>query len=446
MTSGLETDRPADWMSLPAPALRGGIRLGPPLWEGERQVWILSDPTTGGFLRLGEREAFLVSRLDGSTSPRQIGEAYADRFGRRLEAGHFQQLFTLLGRHGLLDPPPPGLLDALAARARELRSNAGRGPLLRRWPVPGLVRLVDPVARYGSWLLAAPVVVLGTLLGLLAVGAGLAAMPELLDSARHGWSSALVGVLVAWLLVCLHEFFHGVACLRYGGRPSEIGLMWRLPLVAPYCKVDDSVTFQRRSQRVMTAYAGVYVNLVAQAPLTLGWLLTRPEAGQGGGWWHAVLAVAMLANGASIVVNLLPVMQLDGYRMVEHALSALHLQRHTMRFWTLRGPARTGYPVPARRLYRGYGLLALLILVPLVIAIVTVWFRSLAGWIGPLPAAGVLLLEAVVLVALLRWALGRAVGTGGDQVTLHAQHAELEPAPGAQPPGQVGDRAPDRSQ
>ena len=53
--------------------------------------------------------------------------------------------------------------------------------------------------------------------------------------------------------------------------------MWRFPMLAPYCKVDDIVLFTPR-RRVATAFAGVFVSMLALLPFAAIWALA-PQGG-----------------------------------------------------------------------------------------------------------------------------------------------------------------------
>jgi putative peptide zinc metalloprotease protein len=199
-----------------------------------------------------------------------------------------------------------------------------------------------------------------------------------------------------------HEFFHGIACVRYGGRPTEIGLMWRFPMIAPYCKVDDVVTFPRPGQRVVTSFAGIYVNLVALIPFAALWWW-----GPASGWWHGLAAALLLFGVVAALANLVPVLKLDGYHMLEHATSTMNLQGESFRFaggFLRRGPAGiAAYSRRARVIYASYALLATAILGPAVILLIRYWYLTLAQLWGAPAAVGILAAEAVVIAALLRW-------------------------------------------
>jgi len=402
VTAGTEDHR----LEEARPRLRPQVRVGPPLWEGPRRVHLVGDRDTGAFLRVGEREAFLLSRLDGRASLAEIGADYADRFGRRLTADHWRSLLATLEARGLLAGAAPELLAEVRAAAEAARRAQGRSPLRWRLPLRGAAERVPAVARALGWLLAPPVAVPLTLAGLLVCGYALAAWRELyaaFTQAPAPWSVSVGTVVILWAMLGAHEYGHGVACHRYGGRATEIGLMWRLPLVALYCKTDDQLLFPRVGQRVATSFAGVYVNLVALLPVAALWWW-----GPDSGWWHGLAGALLLFGTVATLVNLLPVFGLDGYRMVEHALGALHLQRHTLRFVAglLRG--RVGdYPARARLVYSTYALVAAAVLGPLAAGVLTVWYRTLADLWGPVWAVLALAAEGVLVALLVRWLLRR---------------------------------------
>lgn len=397
------------WLETARPRLRRAVRVGPPLRRGPATVHIVADTETLAYVQVGPREAFLMSRLDGERTLAQIGVEYAERFGRRLAAEHWQQLLGLLAARGLVEPADPALLERIRAEAALARRSRGRSPLLWRVPIPGAAELVPSIARWFGWLLHPIVAVPLALAGVAAcvlVALDWAALYAAVRQGSSRWPVMIPGLLLAWIMTGCHELGHGVACHRFGGRPTQIGLMWRFPLIAPYCKVDDVVTFHRPGHRVMTSFAGVYVNLVLLVPVAAWWLW-----GPDSGWPRGVGAALLLFGASAVVINLLPVLRLDGYHMLEHATSTIDLQSESFRFtaaFLRHGRAGVrGYPRAARRIYAGYTLLAAAIVGPALFLIVRLWFVTLAAWWGGPAAALVLLGEALLLAAFLRWAVRR---------------------------------------
>ncbi|GAB2556905.1 hypothetical protein [Kribbella endophytica] len=395
------------WLAEARPALRATVRIGPGLLKGPSVVHIIGDRETQAFLKVGPREAFLMAQLDGRRTLAEISTAYAEQFGKRLGEAHWQQLLGLLHSHALVEPAVPEQLDAVREKAAVARRAAGRSPLLWRRPVPGAAELAVPLARRIGWLLspwaAVPLTLIGSLVAVLVLLNWSTLWSAVADSPSR-WTATLVGLTVGWLVIAGHEFFHGIACVRYGGRPSEIGVMWRFPMIAPYCKVDDVVTFPRPGQRVVTSFAGIYVNLIALIPFAALWRW-GPQAG----WWHGLAAALLLFGVVAAVANLVPVLKLDGYHMLEHATSTSNLQGESFRYagaFLRRGPAGiAGYPRRAKVIYTGYAVLATAILGPAIVLLVRSWYLTLADLWSPGAAVAVLAVEAVAVCGLLRWAI-----------------------------------------
>jgi putative peptide zinc metalloprotease protein len=407
MTTVSDPAAAGGWLTEARPALRGTVHVGPGLLKGASVIHVVGDRETHAFLRVGPREAFLMTQLDGSRTLADIGVAYAERFGKRLGEAHWQQLLGLLHSHALIAPASPEQLDALRQKAELSRRTAGRSPLLWRRPVPGAADLAVPLARRIGWLLhplvAVPLALIGTAVAVLVL-LNWSTVWTAVSDVPSRWTAAAAGLAVGWIVIAAHEFFHGIACVRYGGRPTEIGVMWRFPMIAPYCKVDDVVTFPRPGQRVVTSFAGVYVNLVALIPFAALW-----RWGPQSGWWHGLAAALLLFGVIAAVANLVPVLKLDGYHMLEHATSTSNLQGESFRFagaFLRRGPAGVAdYPQRARMIYAGYAVLATAILGPALVLVVRSWYLTLADLWNPLAAIAVLAGEVVLVGGLLRWAV-----------------------------------------
>src|SRR5690606_24043962 len=102
------------------PRLRPEVRLGPAQRRGRGVAQHVKDPVTGWYYRIGPREHFLLSRMDGSRSLEELGAEYAATFGRRLGQDSWQQLFAMLHKRQLLagatDDAELARLSAAAAR------------------------------------------------------------------------------------------------------------------------------------------------------------------------------------------------------------------------------------------------------------------------------------------------------------------------------------------
>ncbi|MEV1329440.1 M50 family metallopeptidase [Micromonospora costi] len=383
------------------PRLRADVVLGPGQWRGGKLVHHVKDRETGWFYRIGPREHFLLSRMDGTRTLDDLAAEYAATYQRRLGPQNWQQLFAMLHQRQLLDgATDPEALARLTESAAQGAARQRRRPLSARFPLfdpdPLFDRLLPRLRPLFGWGFVAPALAVVLLL----VGYVTLHLPELVDGVGRGHrplAATAAAVVTTWVIVFLHECGHGLTCRHFGGRVDEIGVMWRFPLLAPYCKVDDIVLFTPR-RRVAVAFAGVFTSMLALVPFAAVRIWSGPGVPRD-------LAGTMLLFGtATAALNLVPFLRLDGYYMLSHALNLADLRADTYAFWgrLLRGgpAAVAGYRRRDRLIHAAYGIASVVFAVTVLTLLVRFWYASLARWVGPGPAVALLVAEAFVLAAL----------------------------------------------
>ncbi|MGW3400861.1 site-2 protease family protein [Streptomyces zhihengii] len=339
------------------PALRSGVLVSDVLLHGPATVRLIKDTGRGQSFKVGDKESFLISRMDGTRSLAEIGDEYAGRYGRRLGDAHWQQLLGMLGTRGLLDgspaapgpepapEPPRTLLRGTLRLVADADATAGR---LHR----ALGFLLHP-----AWITAllAAVVAMETVL-VLHVGD---MAPAALDLFTRPVPLTAVACLL-WLSTALHELAHGVVARHHGGTVAEIGLRWRLPMVIMYCTVDDYLYLPTRRARIATALAGSVTNLLFLLPFSALWLWAPLDAATR----DAVAALLFLGTVQALSM-LVPLPPLDGYKIAAQLAGATELaasSRAYLRLAVRRDPAAASYPRRARTAYTAYGLGSLLVI------------------------------------------------------------------------------------
>ncbi|MFG2639795.1 metalloprotease [Streptomyces sp. NPDC048370] len=343
------------------PELRAGVLVSDPFLRGPATVHLIKDTVGGQSFKVGAKESFLISRMDGSRTLAQLGEAYAREYGRRLGDANWRQLLGMLGTRGLLAdsaptaaPTPVAAPDAsptrrLLAGSVRLVADADATTARLHRAVGFLLRPVCMVP------LLAAVLAMETVLALRLGDAVLAARDLFLNPVLL----AATGVLL-WLSTALHELAHGVVARHFGGRVGEIGLRWRLPVVIMYCTVDNYLYLRTRWHRIATAAAGAVMNLLFLLPFC-ALLLWAPldEA------THDALTGLLLLGSVQAYAMLVPLPPLDGYKIVSQWAGATELaasSREYLRLAVRRDPAAAAYPGRARTVYTAYGLGTLLVL------------------------------------------------------------------------------------
>ncbi|WP_371789479.1 metalloprotease [Streptomyces albidoflavus] len=354
---------PAERAAVPGsyrPALRAGVLVGGPLYDGPATVHLVKDTGTGHAFKVGPREAFLLARMDGTRALDDLGTEYAAAHGKRLGEAQWRQLLALLGTRGLLDGAPrPAAAEAAASTA------AGPRTLWR-----GTLRLVADAdattARLHRVLrpLLHPAALVPLLLLVLALQAALVVRAgEALDATWALFRNPVLLVAAAtllWLSTALHELAHGVVARHYGGTVAEIGLRWRLPVVIMYCTVDNYPYLPTRWARIATAVAGAVMNLLFLLPFGALWLLAPPDDAT-----RDACAALVLLGTVQALAMLIPLPPLDGYQIAGQLTRTLGLFTASRTYLGLalrRDAAARAYPAPACRAYVAYPAAVLLVL------------------------------------------------------------------------------------
>ncbi|MGY5765320.1 metalloprotease [Brachybacterium sp. DNPG3] len=370
---------------------------------------------------MGEHEHFLIERLDGALSIEEIEAQFAEHFERTLTPALWASLFSLLGARGLLvGSDDPVLMDRLRdARASQLDDS--RTLAHARMPFLRADRLLDALSPLAQ-ALDRPAVWVSTWVGALALlGYLISQWDQVWTTARSAWTqpAAVIMVMaVLWATILLHEIGHGVTARLYGARDIEIGIMWRLPLLIPYCKVDDTVLFHDRMQRVRVALAGPTISVALCLPFVI------PHLATGGEGLLGTVAAAIIAFGLfSGLLNLIPVLKMDGYYAMAHLLQIRDLegsaQKELLALLRRGGGPRGANPL--RPLYLAYGIFTVALYTAFAAAAAVFGISGLSPLVGTGPAA------LIVIVVV-----GAAVATA--LIVSRRSRRHLAQLPGTQAP------------
>ena len=138
----------------------------------------------------------------------------------------------------------------------------------------------------------------------------------------------LADIIEFWVLICviggIHEFCHGLACKQTGGEVHAIGFL--LIYLSPcfYCDTTEAYIYGNKSQRIATGAAGIWSSLIIYSIASFVWWGTAA-----GGTLHNFVYVVMLASGIlPVLINLNPLIKLDGYFMFTELLNIPELKEN----------------------------------------------------------------------------------------------------------------------
>lgn len=316
-----------------APELVPSVRLGPRLRSGARYVHGLYDDETSALYQVGEREAFIIQRLDGQRPAHRIADGYVRRFGKELTPEGWAQIIQLLRDRALLVTNPDGVAETARRRAEIRATNqrlrtGSRTLLVAHWDLAHPHRAIAALAPRVGWLFSTAALMM------IAGGAAViltwlvVSSPSLVVEVPRVWAgtpaAGIIGVVIIWISVAVHELAHGITHVRCGGQVTAVGLKWRFPLLAAFCTTADVKVLATRGQQISVALAGVAGSFMVLLPTAL--LLLLPE----GSFGRGVGVIAISLGSLVTVVNVVPVFALDGYKALSAAAGFWELRRDAL--------------------------------------------------------------------------------------------------------------------
>jgi len=319
---------------------------------------VVKDPSAGQFFRFREVEHFIASQLDGSASLGEIRDRAQQTFGAAPTPDVLEGFVATLRRLGLLETPGAGP-RAPAAQARRVRGDLLHLRFLAFNPDPFLDRLIGKVRFcFTPSFVALSAPFIGVALAIV-IGQRAEIARDLARLSR------VETVLLAWLAIFVvaaaHEFGHGLACKHFGGHVREMGSLLIYFQLAFYSNVSDAWLFPEKWKRLWVTLAGPYFELVLWTLAVLTWRFTDPDARL-----HAIALVVVATSAVRTLLNLNPLIKLDGYYLLSDALGIPNLRARAFRYVSGRLPRLWGAPARApeepspreRLIYVSYGLLA----------------------------------------------------------------------------------------
>ena len=315
----------------------------------EKGLTLALAPNLKTAFRLDEQTLFLLESADGKTPMRDTYRAYVRRFGL-VNPAVLGELVEDCVHKGLLIAG-----DRLAKQSRKLSPGAW---LLRlaglRVSVSQSDAFFAALDRWLGWIWSITAVWLMVLLVLsslpLLVFRFFSASPLEITPDIGGIRTVFFPwfVLGLYATMTIHEIAHGMACRRLGGRVSEFGLMFYCGIVCAYVDTTDAWMFPKRSDRILVSFAGPLSTLVIGCVFLWAQLIAH--------WAGAPDVVAVLEPLAFVslvlaLMNLLPVLEFDGYYILVDLLDRPNLKRKNAEYWsTLLGLRRRegNEAVPAR--------------------------------------------------------------------------------------------------
>jgi putative peptide zinc metalloprotease protein len=326
--------------------------------DGEPVVGILQR-SKGSFFRFQPPQWQLAQLFDGIRSYDEIAQRFNEEQGGALTAREVEEFATSLDEAGFWFKTPQEKNMAYSARLRAERGRkANRTSKINfahisftAWdPDKYLTWLDGMVGRfiYSRWCVLA-VVLLFCFEGLVFAAKWKDFGPDipLYYNFTH---KTFADFAEFWVLLFglgfIHESAHGLTCKHYGGEVHNMGLMFLYLTPAFFVDVTETWVSATKIQRLATIIAGIWVEMVVCGLAMIVWTNTQPSA-----FVHDLAYKVILITGlAVIVMNLNPLLKLDGYYFLTELIGIPDLKERSTSFvsaWFQRSILRLPAEVPS---------------------------------------------------------------------------------------------------
>ena len=393
------------------PRLRPDLVLVEQTYRGE-QSYIVKDPATRKYFRFRPLEVMVMQALNGERTSSEAAGALAGQ-GISVSAGAIGKFAEKLKAMGLVERTLRErsvlLMERLRAQRRQrLRQGPFQGDIFRlRWSMGDPDEFMNRTMPYLRFFftrgfLVASVVLFAVYFVVIAAkwSAFTGALADLYLF-RFSLGEFAVLWLTGMVVIVAHELAHGYTCKYFGGQVHEIGAMLLYFEPAFFCNVNDAWTFPDLRARLWVTAAGSWIQMALAGLAAIVWWAATP-----GTLVSEVALDAVLIGGiTTVIVNLNPLIPLDGYYALSDWLEVPNLRQRAFGHLTWlvkRYGLRRDLPAPPadereQRIFVVYGILSLLYtgsILLFVAGLVQGWLSAALGGLGVAIFIGMVVLMA----------------------------------------------------
>ena len=386
--------------------------------------FILANRARARYLRLAPDDHHLWTLMDGTRTVKDLIFEYFTQFGT-LAFDRIAQLVLRLRVDRMLSDP---FLNLFASVQRRLASSRGQSFSRAFWEVISgqrtfqfrrIDRFIDRLHRNGGWLLyTRPMqifyVVVSLVGGWFFVAHLMSGRYDLFMAGGSVTKGLFLLAALNYLSIAVHEMAHALTCKHYGARVNGAGMMLYYGLPAYFMELSDVWT-RPAYARIATAWAGPYSGVILAG---LGAIIVQVmPASSIAPVLHRLSFLWML----TLLFNLIPLLELDGYFMLVDWLEVPRLRSRSLAFFRkeMWQKLRRREKLTGQERFLGwFGGLSLLFSAFVLVSALFSWqyrLKSLTRtlWAGGLGSKALLVLLLLVLSLPLVFGLGsRAVSVG----------------------------------
>ena len=303
----------------PLPLFRKDLEMfpGPDDVDGS-PTYKLFDPVTGRFFRVTWGEATILRLLKPGLTAEQLQKRIELKSSLHVTAEELEYFFEDAKRNGLTEVPKQ------AAEVEQVYKRMKNIPFRKQ--LPRLIFLRIPLVNPDSFLEKSFFIwkfltskwmfyfylsftIIGLSLLFSRFGEFIHSFPNFFNfEGIATYIVAIAGVKI------IHEFAHAYTAKKYGVRVPKMGVMFIITMPLLFTDVTDSWKLPKRSQRFAISVAGIVAELTIAGLCTFAWAISNPGPLQ-----NIFFVLSSTTWISTLLVNLNPAMQFDGYYLLSDA-------------------------------------------------------------------------------------------------------------------------------
>jgi putative peptide zinc metalloprotease protein len=329
-------------------------------------MYYLKCRSAHAFLKIGERQLFIWKLMDGDHTIRDIMYAYREEY-KAMPIFQITQAVNIFKGCRMLDEPDETVFDRLGHIFEDGAKKLHLNPLYLLTKAKITIDNIDPkvekLYRWGGWLIFKPYIWIPLFL-ISFTGVGLAlytlfsgqVLAEEIGNLGGGMY-ALFTYLTLMPLIFIHEMLHALTVKHYKREVMGGGFMLLRGMPAMFMDTSDMWMDRNKWHRIKVSVAGPLANICLAGILSLI-ALEMPVS-----IYSAFLFALAINNIANAVLNMCPLIELDGYFALMDLVDESGLRSKALKFIRKDFPKRWKQMGKFSRkewLFLVFGLLALL--------------------------------------------------------------------------------------
>jgi multidrug resistance efflux pump len=355
--------------------LRSDLEIHP---ESDSGI-IIKDPVSRRFYRFSTVQASVLEHLDGKTEPSAIALAVSQKHKTEVLETQIQEFIGKLRTLLLLDHPYCWAQLESAIKTRHKSFASLLSIKVHAFNPDRLLTFLEQKLRFCFSTSFNAFALISIVFAFILTIANSESLLLSIGSLLSLYSLPLL-IVVVFTVVTVHEFGHGLTLKHFGGKVEEMGFMLIYFMPAFYCNVSDAWMLKKR-ERLLVSLAGGYVQTILWALAAFAWRILAPET-----LASQICTIVIAFSGIQTLLNLNPLIRLDGYYMLSDYLEISNLRPKSLDYLKERAISLlTGIHSKnletlsrrEKRLFFWYGTTATLF----TFLLIAIMFEQIGGWL-----------------------------------------------------------------